>query len=214
MALIDTRRPDALGALVYLQSEHEGEVPAVALSLDPIDEAPASDVELDVSLFSIADGARRPFARFRTLSREQGAPPSRVLALASCPGVDGWAASFRRAAGSAHARYTVAFAASPCCPSLGLHLLWARRLERSGGEGVYAHGVLTANGAIAVPAGAVVRHASAAADATDVTLTWTGLAAITVPAGRNFGYSPRGLIGPTTLTAAGDPLSVVVAWES
>lgn len=214
-------RGDSAVTRATLDPEESGaEIPSLAIRLDEAertDDGLVLDSTWELRVEAQTRDGSAEVGRLFCLPPTFGAPLSRYVGFAGCPGAIRWHVEARLIFSSGRGRAMLHMAASPCCSELGLRpSSWSavRGIQES--AGTYFHGTLTGNGSIPVPVGARVESFAVAADtASDATLTITGLPAITIPAGRNYSRErPRGMVGPLTFTAAGDPLSVVVAFEA
>lgn len=204
-----------------LDPEEAGaEIPSLSIRLDDdertADGSLVTDTVWRLRIEAQTSSGRAAVGALRTLSMDDGSPPSRFVGFAGCPGAVRWYVLAELLASSGAGRARLHMAASSCCTEFGVRGGFGADVTPHGGQ--YDHDTLTGNGTISVPRGARVESFAFAAGGTDGTLVITppsgALPTITVPAQRNYSRErPAGLVGPVDFVAAGDPESVVVSWE-
>ena len=153
-----------------------------------LSQAPADASSWRVRIWAnLEQGGRALLGELTTTARAD--EPSRVVALAGCPGVESWLVEVQGTPGGA---VELELGASHEAPALGL-VLPQRRWD-------YYTGVV---GAQVIPAGQRV-HTMAAQSVAGGTVQVGAGAVIAVPAGGAVQLEPRGALrGPVTLTLAG-----------
>lgn len=150
-------------------------------------------------------------------------PAARAVGFGCCPGAFAWDVFCRPLSGldSPFTRALLSLDTHPMpwggiglTPSNGSLLLGG-----NGEAGAYNHAAGVAPGAVAVPSGAQVDAWSlqagpgGVATCAIVSPVFGALPLVTVPASSSFMASPLGLVGPVTLTFAGDVAARFVAWR-
>lgn len=186
------------GQVIELQTaEWPGEAPSLSVLLY---QPPTSTARWRVRVEVITENGSAVLGELVTHAPSAGAPPNRVIAIASCPGGRGWRLLVKLESGAPSSSEIIDMAASPCCGSRAFEAVGGDDVDELGGVGLSAPSYVATggvDGVVAVPAGAVVTGIAAFTSQAGATIEADGLGnTVPVPQGGDADLSPPWWVDP------------------
>jgi hypothetical protein len=175
--------------------EWPGEVPSVSVHLA---QPPSSSARWRLRVEVQTESSWSTVGEIITAAPVAGASPNRVVAIASCPGAKNWRVLASLESGANQAGEYLDLAASPCCVSPPFLALEGD--NDVGGEGAAVYFSLSgvADGAVVVPASAVVTGIAVFSPLAAATVQVNALVASAIPQNGALRLEPPWWIDPHT----------------